>query len=92
MSHRRNPLTAWLAGYLARLRFPKLFLLAAFVFGVDLWVPDLIPFADEIFLGLGTALLGSWRRQREERKEARRITPSTARQAETTPRPPDPDR
>jgi len=44
--------------YTSRLRFPKLLALAALVFAVDLIVPDVIPFADEILLGLITLLLG----------------------------------
>ena len=43
--------------YAARLRFPKLLALTALVFVVDLIVPDVIPFADEILLGLITLLL-----------------------------------
>ncbi|HZI63994.1 MAG TPA: DUF6116 family protein [Thermoanaerobaculia bacterium] len=50
-----------LARLLGRLRFPTLFKLAAFLFVADLFVPDLIPFADEILLGVLTLLLGSWR-------------------------------
>jgi hypothetical protein len=44
--------------YATRLRFPKLLALAAVVFLVDLIFPDVIPFADEILLGLITLLLG----------------------------------
>jgi hypothetical protein len=44
--------------YVTRLRFPKLLALAAVVFVVDLIFPDVIPFADEILLGLMTLLLG----------------------------------
>jgi hypothetical protein len=47
-----------------RLRFPHLFLLAAGLFLLDLFVPDFLPFADEIFLALLTVLLGSLRRKR----------------------------
>jgi hypothetical protein len=36
------------------------------LFGVDLLVPDAIPFVDEILLGLGTVLLGSLRKRRAE--------------------------
>ena len=43
--------------YAGRLRFPKLLGLAAVVFLVDLILPDVIPFADEILLGLITLLL-----------------------------------
>jgi len=43
--------------YASRHRFPKLLALAAAVFIVDLILPDVIPFADEILLGLITLLL-----------------------------------
>lgn len=43
------------------MRFPKLFVLMAVIFGVDLLIPDTIPFVDEIMLGLITAGLGAWR-------------------------------
>jgi hypothetical protein len=41
-----------------------LLLLSALVFGADLIFPDVVPFADEILLGLGTVLLGSLRKRR----------------------------
>jgi hypothetical protein len=50
--------------FAAGLRFPTLFGLVAGLFLLDLAIPDLIPFADEILLGLGTLLLGSLRRRR----------------------------
>ena len=57
--------TGGLARVLGTLRFPQLFLLTAVVFLADLFVPDAIPLADEIFLALLTALLGSFRRRRD---------------------------
>lgn len=45
------------------LRFPQLFLITAAVFVLDLFIPDLIPFVDEILLGLATLLLGTLRRR-----------------------------
>ena len=45
------------------LRFPTLFMVMAGLFVVDLFVPDLIPFADEILLALGTLFVGSLRRR-----------------------------
>jgi len=51
--------------FAAGLRFPALFKLVAALFLVDLVVPDLIPFVDEILLALGTLLLGSLRKRRE---------------------------
>ena len=48
-----------LGSFGAKLRFPQLFAIAATLFFVDLLIPDLIPFIDEILLGLLTLLLGS---------------------------------
>jgi hypothetical protein len=60
-----NPITAGLMRFASRLRFPQLFLVAATLFLVDLAIPDFIPFADEILLGLATLLFGSLRRKPE---------------------------
>ena len=54
-----------LIAYLARLRFPVLFAIAAVLFILDFFIPDAIPFVDEILLGLGAALLGSWKKRKE---------------------------
>jgi hypothetical protein len=50
--------------FASRLRFPKLMLLTAILFAIDLLVPDVIPFADEILLGLTTLILGSIKNKR----------------------------
>jgi hypothetical protein len=47
--------------FAAGLRYPTLFKLVGVLFVVDFFVPDLVPFIDEILLGLGTLLLGSLR-------------------------------
>ncbi len=60
-----NPLTGWLMGMAARLRFPQLFGLLATLFFFDLLIPDLIPFVDELLLGLLTLVVGSLRKGRE---------------------------
>jgi len=55
------------AGKLAsRVRYPQLFLLALCLFLLDVLMPDLIPFIDEILLGVATVLLGSWRTRKVE--------------------------
>ncbi|MFM6989559.1 MAG: DUF6116 family protein [Arenimonas sp.] len=54
--------------YAAKLRFPTLFKLTAILFALNLLVPDFIPFIDEILLGLGTALLASWKARRNPDK------------------------
>lgn len=61
-------LVGGLLGHLVgRLRFPQLFLLTGGLFLLDLLIPDLIPLADELALGLVTLLLGSWRKERDGR-------------------------
>jgi hypothetical protein len=60
-----NPLLAPVLTFLGRLRYPQLFKLTAVLFLVDLVVPDMIPFIDELLLGLGTLLLANWKRRRE---------------------------
>jgi hypothetical protein len=53
--------------YASELRFPKLLALAAVVFVLDLIFPDVIPFADEILLGLTTLLLGTLKKRNPSR-------------------------
>lgn len=59
-----NPLLGPLMRWLGRLSYPRLFLVAAGLFAADLVVPDLIPFVDEILLGLGTLLLANWKNRK----------------------------
>ncbi len=56
---------ALLGRFASRLRFPQLFALTAVLFVLDLLIPDLIPFVDEILLALATILLGSWKDKRQ---------------------------
>lgn len=60
-----NPLLAPVLTFLGRLRYPQLFKLTALIFLVDLVVPDMIPFIDELLLGMATLLLANWKRRRE---------------------------
>ena len=62
-----NPLTGPLLAYASQLRFPTLFKITLGVFLLDLLIPDFIPFADEILLGLGALILSNWQRPTEER-------------------------
>jgi hypothetical protein len=55
---------ALVARFAAR-RYPQLFLLTAALFVLDLLIPDAIPFADELLLGLGTLLLAGLRRRKQ---------------------------
>ena len=50
-------------GYLETLRFPWLVLVTAGLFVLDLLVPDVLPFADEILLALVTAMLARVKRR-----------------------------
>lgn len=43
------------------LRFPTLFKLVGALFVINLFIPDPLPFFDEIVLALGTLLLASWK-------------------------------
>ena len=61
-----NPLTGPLLAYASQLRFPTLFKVTLGVFLLDLLVPDFIPFADEILLGLGALILSNWRKPGSE--------------------------
>jgi hypothetical protein len=55
--------------YASRLRFPKLLALTAVVFVLDLIFPDVIPFADEILLGLITLLLGTLKKRNRDNNQ-----------------------
>lgn len=66
----RKTLVGLIVRYLSSLRFPRLFALVALLFVADLALPDVIPLVDEILLGLGAALLGSWKERRKERRLA----------------------
>jgi Family of unknown function (DUF6116) len=58
----------------AGMRFPTLFLVVGGLFLLDLVVPDLIPFYDEIMLAMLTVLIGSIRK-RGRTIDAERETP-----------------
>jgi len=68
-------MTRHLFDFLSQLRFPYLFAVTAIVFLLDLFIPDLVPMADEILLGLGAMLLARiWiyrKKQEEERTHSR---------------------
>jgi hypothetical protein len=49
--------------FAAGLRFPTLFKVCAALFLVDLVIPDVIPFADEILLALLTLMVGAFRKR-----------------------------
>ena len=64
-----SPLTGPFLAYASRLRFPTLFKITLGIFLLDLMIPDFIPFADEILLGLGALVLSNWRKPQEQAQE-----------------------
>ncbi|PVV24888.1 MAG: hypothetical protein B6D74_04335 [gamma proteobacterium symbiont of Ctena orbiculata] len=56
------PIITALLKYADRLKFRQLFLLTAALFVADLLIPDLVPFVDELLLGLLTLLFGAWKK------------------------------
>jgi len=61
-----SPVASLVQQIAARFRYPQLFVAVLVLFLVDLVVPDFIPFADEILLGLLTVILGSLRPERRD--------------------------
>ena len=70
----RHIISALLFRIAPRLRVPQLFALTLGLFLLDLVIPDLIPFVDELILGFATLLLGSWKtgKQDKQAQEAER--------------------
>ena len=59
----KGGVTGFIVRWVSRLKFPYLFALTAMLFIANLFIPDVLPFADEIIIGLVTVLLGSLRRK-----------------------------
>jgi hypothetical protein len=59
----RGIIPTLMARFAGRLRFPQLFAFTGTLFLLDLLIPDLIPFADEMMLGLLTLMLGTWKKR-----------------------------
>lgn len=59
MNPSRYNVAAILQRFLGGLKFRQLFLITVVVFIADLLVPDFIPFADEVLLGLLSVLFAS---------------------------------
>ena len=64
MDSPRRALTDQFIGYVKELRFPWLLAITVAIFLIDLVVPDFIPFADEIVLGLLAAVLATLKKRR----------------------------
>ncbi|MEI2455692.1 DUF6116 family protein [Lysobacter firmicutimachus] len=72
-----NPLLAPLMGFLGRLSYPRLFMVTAALFALDVVVPDFVPFADELLLGLGTLLLANWKNRKSPQPPLEPPAPGT---------------
>lgn len=55
------------------LKFKNLFLIVIGLFVTDLFVPDFIPFIDEIILGLLAIILANWKDVRKKEKQGNLI-------------------
>jgi hypothetical protein len=56
---------ALLGSYGARLRFPHLLVLSGALLVLDLLIPDVLPFYDELMLAVATLLFASWKQRRD---------------------------
>lgn len=56
----------WFLNYAETLRHPQLFKWITAIFLVDLFVPDLVPFADELLLGMAVLYLGRRKKNRTQ--------------------------
>jgi len=63
-------LLAPLLTFLSRLRYRWLFLIAAGLFAVDMVIPDVIPFVDEILLGVATIVLARLRTPEKAKEQS----------------------
>ncbi len=56
-----GPASEFVERTVSKLKFPQAFAVFIALFVFDLFIPDFVPFVDEILLGLGAALFGMWR-------------------------------
>jgi len=64
-----SPVSSLVQQIASRFRYPQLFMVVLVLFLLDLVIPDMIPFVDEILLGLLTVILGSLRPDRDRKRE-----------------------
>ena len=56
----------FLQRFLGGLKFPQIFTLLAALFAIDFFLPDPIPFIDEIIFAILAIMLGMWKKRPEE--------------------------
>ena len=59
----RGGLAGMVLRWASGLRFPVMFILAAILFTLNLFIPDVIPFVDEILMGLVALLFANLRKR-----------------------------
>ncbi|WP_255463298.1 DUF6116 family protein [Microbulbifer sp. YPW1] len=72
-----SSLVVWFLNYARRLKHPQLFKWICALFLIDLIIPDLVPFVDEILLGLATLFLASWKKRGNAPETAEERTAET---------------
>ncbi|MFD1218241.1 DUF6116 family protein [Microbulbifer celer] len=65
-----SALVGWFLNYARKLKHPTLFKWVCALFLFDLLIPDMVPFVDELLLGLATLFLASWRRHEKTEEDA----------------------
>jgi uncharacterized protein DUF6116 len=76
------PLIAAILAFADKLKFRNLFLIITVLFFVNLFVPDFIPFIDEIILGLLAIILANLKEERKQQKEGNLIEGEVIEQVE----------
>lgn len=61
-----SALVGWFLNYAETLQHPQLFKWITAIFLVDLFIPDLVPFADELLLGMAAVYLGRRKKSRTQ--------------------------
>lgn len=59
----KGGLAGTVVGWASNLRFPYLLLLVSGLFVLNVFIPDIVPFADEIIMGLVAALLANFKKK-----------------------------
>lgn len=63
------PLTRKITSWLEGLRFPVLLLFTAALFVANVFIPDVLPFVDELLLAMATILLARIKRRKPPGKD-----------------------
>ena len=62
-----TPRRGGILGYFENMRFRSLVILGLILLAVDLFIPDPIPFVDELLIGIITLILSRFKRDRKKR-------------------------